>query len=124
MRHDQSAGEPEREVRLDQRAKVGDVVQAWDRQPGACRVEPREFVAPEAYRSHYETVAARIAARLEAGEDNGDVRAADPLEREIRAWASMGMNVFLGLRFAVWGNADPEEVAAIANRILRDGIKA
>ena len=87
-------------------------------------IDESEFVAPEAYRSHYETVAARIAARLEAGEDNGDVRAADPLEREIRAWASMGMNVFLGLRFAVWGNADPEEVAAIANRILRDGIKA
>jgi len=26
---------------------------------------------------------------------------------EIRAWALMGMNVFLGLRFGVWGDEDP-----------------
>jgi AcrR family transcriptional regulator len=86
-------------------------------------IDEAEFVAPEAYRLHYETVAARIAARLESGEDKGEIAAADPLEREVRAWAAMGMNVFLGLRFAVWGEADPERVAQIANRLLRDGLK-
>jgi hypothetical protein len=46
------------------------------------------------------------------------------LEREVRAWASMGMNVFLGLRFAVWGKEDRDQVAAIANRLLRSGLES
>jgi hypothetical protein len=48
--------------------------------------------------------------------------ARDPLEAEVRAWALMGMNVFLGLRFGVWGKEDPAEVAAAANRLLREGL--
>jgi len=86
-------------------------------------IDEAEFVAPEAYRRHYETVAARIAARFKAGEDKGQLQPADTLEREVHAWASMGMNVFLGLRFAVWGDEDRERVAAIANRILRQGLE-
>lgn len=86
-------------------------------------IDEAEFVAPEAYRRHYETVAARIAARFKAGEDKGQLQRADALEREVHAWASMGMNVFLGLRFAVWGDEDRERVAAIANRILRQGLE-
>lgn len=87
-------------------------------------IDESEFVAPDAYRRHYETVAARIAARLEAGEAKGEIAPADPLEREVRAWAAMGMNVFLGLRFAVWGTEDAQQVAAIANRLLSDGLKS
>ena len=86
-------------------------------------IDEAEFVAPEAYRRHYETVAARISSRFEAGEKQGEIAPADALEREVRAWASMGMNVFLGLRFAVWGQEDPDQVAAIANRILRSGME-
>jgi AcrR family transcriptional regulator len=86
-------------------------------------IDEAEFVAPEAYRRHYETVAARIAARLERGAGKGDLRPLDALEREVMAWASMGMNVFLGLRFSVWGKEDREQVAAIANRILSEGLK-
>jgi hypothetical protein len=36
----------------------------------------------------------------------------------------MGANVFLGLRFGVWGKEDPEEVARITNRMIRDGLGA
>lgn len=86
-------------------------------------IDEAEFVAPAAYRRHYETIAARIAARLATGAGKGEVRSLDALEREVLAWASMGMNVFLGLRFAVWGEEDPEQVAAIANRILRSGLE-
>ena len=86
-------------------------------------IDEAEFVAPAAYRRHYETVAARIAARLEAGAAREELCPLDPLEREVIAWASMGMNVFLGLRFSVWGNEDRDKVAAIANRLLRDGLK-
>jgi len=86
-------------------------------------IDEAEFVAPDAYRRHYETVATRIAARLETGAEKGEVQKLSALERDVLAWASMGMNVFLGLRFAVWGKEDAEEVAAIANRLFRDGLK-
>jgi AcrR family transcriptional regulator len=86
-------------------------------------IDEAEFVAPEAYRRHYETVAGRIASRLEKGAGKGEVRALDELEREVVAWASMGMNVFLGLRFSVWGKEDRDKVAEIANRMLRSGLE-
>lgn len=86
-------------------------------------VDEAEFVDPEGFRRHYETTANRIAARLEAGVRNGDLREADPSTREIWAWALMGMNVFLGLRFGVWSNEPPEKVAAEVNRMLADGLK-
>ena len=42
---------------------------------------------------------------------------------EAHAWALMGMNVFLGLRFAVWADQpDAERVAGLANVMLRQGI--
>ena len=42
---------------------------------------------------------------------------------EVHAWAIMGMNVFLGLRFGVMdGEADLGEVALAANALLRDGL--
>jgi AcrR family transcriptional regulator len=87
-------------------------------------IDEAEFVAPDAYRHHYETVASRIAARLQMGADTGELRSLDELEREVLAWAAMGMNVFLGLRFSLWGEEDRDRVAAIANRLLRDGMKA
>ena len=86
-------------------------------------IDESEFVAPDAYRRHYETVAARIAERLRAGADKGVLRDGDALEQEVRAWATMGMNVFLGLRFAVWSKEDPERVAAIANDLIARGLR-
>ena len=55
---------------------------------------------------------------------DGDDRDPDPIEDEVHAWAIMGMNVFLGLRFGVWGDEDRSAVAKIANRMLRDGLAA
>jgi hypothetical protein len=34
----------------------------------------------------------------------------------------MGANVFLGLRFAVWGSGEPDRVAEILNRFLQRGL--
>jgi hypothetical protein len=36
----------------------------------------------------------------------------------------MGANVFLGLRYAVWGSGDPQAIASVMNRLLRDGLSA
>ena len=86
-------------------------------------VDEAEFVDPAAYREHYESTAARIAARYVAARGKGEI-AADLSDEdlEILAWASMGANVFLGLRYSVWANADAGHVAEVANRLLRKGL--
>lgn len=85
-------------------------------------IDEAEFVDPRSYRDHYETVAARIGQRLKAGIAKGELR--DGLG-EIEAWALMGMNVFLGLRFAIWreqGDPDSAQVARAANAMLARGV--
>ena len=88
-------------------------------------IDEAEFVDPEGFRTHYETTAARIAARLCEAAERGELREDEsPFAHEVIAWALMGANVFLGLRFAVWGSSDPDEVAAVTNRLLRHGLTA
>ena len=88
-------------------------------------IDEAEIADPEGFEKHYTTTAARNAARLEAGKAKGEVvRSESSLASEVEAWAIMGMNVFLGLRFAVWGREKPEEVARIANRMIRRGLEA
>jgi AcrR family transcriptional regulator len=84
-------------------------------------IDEAEFVDPASYRQHYETIAARIADRLRAGAAAGEFR--DGLG-ELEAWAMMGMNVFVGLRYIVWGEEGlaPDAVAAGVNRLLAEGI--
>ena len=85
-------------------------------------IDEAEFVDAEVFRTHYETTAERIFRRLEAGMQSGELRG--DLE-EAHAWAIMGMNVFLGLRYAVWsGDRTAEEIAGCASSILERGIKA
>ena len=85
-------------------------------------IDEAEFVDPQSYRMHYETIAARIADRFATGGQEGDFR---PDLGEVEAWALMGMNVFLGLRYAIWSapdDPDAEEVAKRANRLLAKGL--
>ena len=85
-------------------------------------IDEAEFVDPASYQLHYETIATRILERLEAGALNG---AYVQRPSEVDAWAIMGMNVFLGLRYAIWakdGDASLVEVAARANALLAGGI--
>lgn len=87
-------------------------------------IDESEFVDPASYRLHYETTAGRIAERLALGAASGAYR---PGTGEAAAWAIMGMNVFLGLRYAIWARKDDPalaEIAAEANRLLGRGISA
>ena len=88
-------------------------------------IDEAEFVEPAAYREHYETTASRIAARFKSARHNGEI-AQELTDRdlEILAWASMGANVFLGLRYSVWDSADAKRVADLASRLLRTGLGA
>lgn len=85
-------------------------------------IDEAEFVDADSYRSHYRNTVDRIRTRLVAAAKRGEVRAD---VGEVHAWAIMGMNVFLGLRYGVWGDdLSPEEVARIAGDLLSDGLKA
>ena len=83
-------------------------------------IDELEFVDPQGYREHYERTAQRIGERLSNGAALGDLR--NDIG-EIEAWAIMGMNVFLGLRFSIWGqDADPKDISQAANKLLEKGI--
>jgi AcrR family transcriptional regulator len=83
-------------------------------------IDESEFVDPESFRLHYATTADRIAARLKAAAERGEVRAD---VSEVHAWAIMGMNVFLGLRYGVWGEElTPEAVADTVAAMLARGL--
>jgi AcrR family transcriptional regulator len=88
-------------------------------------IDEAEFVDPEGYRRHYEGAAQRILARLREGTERGELRREETaLAEEIVAWAMMGANVFVGLRFAVWATEDPEAVAKVVHRLWKLGLKA
>lgn len=84
-------------------------------------IDEAEFADPESHRLHYESTASRILARLQLGAERGEVRRD---VSEAHAWALMGMNVFLGLRFGVWSDKeDADAVAAIALDFVSNGLK-
>jgi AcrR family transcriptional regulator len=83
-------------------------------------IDEAEFVDPASFRRHYATTADRIAQRLREAAAKGEVR--EDVE-EVHAWAVMGMNVFLGLRYGVWDeDRAPGEVAAVVADFLRRGL--
>jgi AcrR family transcriptional regulator len=85
-------------------------------------IDESEFVEPAAYREHYETTATRIAARLKTARGNGEIdRGYSDGDLDVLAWAMMGANVFLGLRFAVWDDTDEARVADAMSRVWRRG---
>ncbi len=82
-------------------------------------IDESEFVDPASYREHYTNSASRIAARLQAAMERGEIAQGNA---EVQAWALMGINVFLGLRFGVWSDDDPAEVLAEAGRFITQGL--
>ncbi len=84
-------------------------------------IDEAEFVDPPSYRAHYENTVAGYVASLADAADKGQIR--HDVE-EVHAWAIVGMNVFLGLRYGVLGeDRDVKEVADIAVDLLTNGLK-
>ncbi|WP_397574352.1 TetR/AcrR family transcriptional regulator [Sphingorhabdus sp.] len=84
-------------------------------------IDEAEFVDPPSYRAHYENTVNGYLASLKEAAAKGQVR--DDVE-EVHAWAIVGMNVFLGLRFGVLDeDRDAAEVATIAADLLTNGLK-
>ncbi len=84
-------------------------------------VDEAEFVTPEDFRNHYSDMAAGYLVSLTDAAARGEVRKDVD---EVHAWAIVGMNVFLGLRFGVWNeNRKSTEIADIASDMLTYGMK-
>jgi AcrR family transcriptional regulator len=89
-------------------------------------IEEAQFVAHDVYREHYLTfadayrrnlAAARGKGQIAPGGKNGD---AD----EPRAWALIGMSVFLGMRYGLWDeDLSPAEVAEFAIALVSEGLR-
>lgn len=83
-------------------------------------IDEAEFVDPDSFRRHYSATAERIGQRLAAAAARGEVRGDVD---EVHAWALMGMNVFLGLRYGVWSDdREPAQVADVVADLLRRGL--
>lgn len=83
-------------------------------------IDEAEFVDPASYRDHYIGTAERIARRLEAAAERGEI---SPGSAEIRAWALMGINVFIGLRFGVLNDDETiDEIVAATGDFIAHGL--
>lgn len=79
-------------------------------------VSEAQFVAEDAFREYYTVFADAYRENLEQAGAKGQIRQGD---YEVWAWALIGMNVFLGMRFAAWDDSrsTDETAAAVADLI-------
>lgn len=84
-------------------------------------IDEAEFVDPASYRAHYETTVEGYMVSLRDAAAKGEIR--QDVE-EVHAWAIVGMNVFLGLRYGVWNEQrTTADIATVATDLLTRGLK-
>ena len=84
-------------------------------------IEEAQFVAEDVYREHYLTFVESYRRNLAAAGERGEI--ADGPD-ELRAWALIGMSVFLGMRYGIWGeDMEPAEVADHAIDLVSEGLR-
>lgn len=79
-------------------------------------VSEAQFVAEDAYREYYTTFADSYRENLQNAAKHGEIRNGD---FDVWSWALIGMNVFVGMRFAAWDDhySSDEIAASIADLI-------
>jgi AcrR family transcriptional regulator len=84
-------------------------------------IEEAQFVAEDVYREHYLTFADAYRRNLSGARTRGEI--ADGPD-EPRAWALIGMSVFLGMRYGIWDkDLSPSEVADVAITLVSEGLR-
>ena len=84
-------------------------------------IDEAEFVDPSSYRAHYQDTVDAYLNSFKDAAAKGQMRTDF---HEVHAWAIVGMNVFLGLRYGVMSeDRNVEEVANIATDLLTNGLK-
>ena len=84
-------------------------------------IEEAQFVAKDVYREHYLTFVEGYRRNLSAARQRGEISEGDD---EPRAWALIGMSVFLGMRYGTWQqDLSPGQVADIAIDLVSEGLR-
>jgi AcrR family transcriptional regulator len=84
-------------------------------------IEEAQFVAHDVYREHYLTVVEGYSRNLAAARARGEISEGPD---EPRAWALIGMSVFLGMRYGIWNeDLSPAEVADAAIDLVSEGLR-
>ena len=84
-------------------------------------VEEAQFVAQDVYREHYLTFVDGYRRNLAGARERGEI--SDGAD-EPRAWALIGMSVFLGMRYGIWNrDLSPGEVADAAIALVSEGLR-
>ncbi|MFN3389989.1 MAG: TetR/AcrR family transcriptional regulator [Allosphingosinicella sp.] len=92
-------------------------------------IEEAQFVAHDVYREHYLTFADAYRRNLAGARKRGEIAggpggAGDEGADEPRAWALIGMSVFLGMRYGIWNeDVPPGEVAEMAIDLVSQGLR-
>jgi AcrR family transcriptional regulator len=84
-------------------------------------IEEAQFVAPDAHKAHYDLFAERYERHLDDAFGKGEISEGG---NATRAWALIGMGVFLGLRYGIWDRSrSAEEIAREAADLITHGLK-
>ncbi len=84
-------------------------------------IEEAQFVAHDVYREHYLTFADAYRRNLASARARGEIEEGPD---EPRAWALIGMSVFLGMRYGIWDeDLSPARVAEIAIDLVSEGLR-
>ena len=84
-------------------------------------IEEAQFVAEDEYRAHYLTFVEGYRQGLAAARTRGELAEGPD---ELRAWALIGMSVFLGMRYGIWSeDMEPAEVADRAVDLVSEGLR-
>ena len=84
-------------------------------------IEEAQFVADDVYREHYLTFVEGYSRNLAAARQRGEISEGPD---EPRAWALIGMSVFLGMRYGLWNeDLTPAEVADAAINLVSEGLR-
>ncbi len=84
-------------------------------------VEEAQFVAQDVYREHYRTFVDGYSRNLAGARERGEISDGPD---EPRAWALIGMSVFLGMRYGIWNrDLSPGEVADAAIALVSEGLR-
>ena len=84
-------------------------------------IEEAQFVAHDVYREHYLSFADAYRRNLAGARTRGEIEEGPD---EPRAWALIGMSVFLGMRYGIWDeDLSPAEVAEVAIDLVSEGLR-
>jgi AcrR family transcriptional regulator len=92
-------------------------------------IEEAQFVAQDEYRTHYLTFVEGYRRNLAAARMRGEIAGVAGGEDEdevdeLRAWALIGMSVFLGMRYGLWDRSmEPAQVADLALDLVSEGLR-